>query len=823
MTALDLFRIPVRFNHTGNSPDAMLTEEEVVHRWKTQHLYEIAFLSDDDKVVEYGDIEESEVAGDAAAFALRDTAYRHAIERFLGDRPFALATASSHDARKISWRYFCLDRIGTAAAQKANAVAINARNGIALADGTPVKLDESVYHKGRKMRMLHAWKQQGNEPDTSKWENRPLRIVKGDEEDTLLHRIPANAELMDTPNRPPKAKGKAEKEDLPYADFHQLRTLVIDVLPESEANDYACWRNVLWAIKGTENSPRARELAHDFSKRSAKYDADAVERVWAEGNGSRTAGSIHHRARAHDPVKYAQATSSISVEFLEREFKNGDIGKATIFAEHFCHTLVAVPSPSKRTYYAFDVRSGLWCEVNDDKVITLFTAEMKHILRPLAIKLAADHAEIAETPEGKVQRKKLEVVMMTIELMTKSKAAKDCLPQIHTRLMCDKWTERLNKKRDILPVANGVLNLRDGTLRPYEREDYLTLKLPINYHDDADTSKQDKFFRDVLRDNADDIEYIHYFLGYCLTGETALQKLLVLEGSLDGANGKSVLLECLANVLGNFYATMNRKVFKNTDSVNNDSLYDAEYARLACVPEMNKSADIDEGLVKTITGQDKFVVAAKYKNNKEFYPMWKIVMPLNEMFAVPADSGAMWRRIVIMPFNVRFLSRNHPDWDDDDFAEKNIQQKDDAFVDALRANKEGWLAWLVRGAQAYYANPAREPPLSLQKHLTKTQAQNDGHMRFIQDSYVKTGDDNDKVSAADVVKGYRRCLGEETDREKEKRLANETKDTTAIRIASAMKKLKVAKTKNPIYFDGIKQRCWLGLRLKSLDEKLEAV
>ena len=57
----------------------------------------------------------------------------------------------------------------------------------------------------------------------------------------------------------------------------------------------------------------------------------------------------------------------------------------------------------------------------------------------------------------------------------------------------------------------------------------------------------------------------------------------------------------------------------------------------------------------------------------------------------------------------------------------------------------------------------------------------------------------------------------------ETRLANETKETTAIRIASAMKKLKVAKTKNPINFDGIKQRCWLGLRLKSLDEKLEAV
>jgi len=626
MPAPDLFRIPVRYNHNGNSPDAMLTEEEVLHRWKSQHLYEIAFLSDDDKVVEYGDIEKSEVAGDSVEFATLDSAYRSAIERFLNGRPYALATASSHDARKISWRYFCLDRIGNASAQKANAVAINARNGdgIALADGTPVKLDESVYHKGRKMRMLHAWKQQGNEQDTSKWENRPLRIVKGAEEDTLLHRIPPDAKEMTgdiiVMKRQKKTLNDNDKEEgLPYADFHQLRMLVLEVLPESEATDYACWRNTLWAIKGTENSPRARELAHDFSKRSAKYDADAVERVWAEGNGSRTAGSIHHRARAYDPVKYAQATSSISLEFLEREFQNGDIGKATIFVEHFCHTLVAVPSPSKRTYYFFDVRSGLWCEVNDDKVITLFTAEMKHILRPLAVKLAADHAEIAETPEGKVQRKKLEVVMMTIELMTKSKAAKDCLPQIHTRLMCDKWTERLNKKRDILPVANGVLNLRDGTLRPYEREDYLTLKLPIDYYNDADTSKQDKFFCDVLRDNADDIEYIHYFLGYCLTGETALQKLLVLEGSLDGANGKSVLLECLANVLGNFYATMNRKVFKNTDSVNNDSLYDAEYARVACVPEMNKSADIDEGLVKTITGQDKFVVAAKYKNNKEFY------------------------------------------------------------------------------------------------------------------------------------------------------------------------------------------------------------
>ena len=817
-----LFHVPLRFDVAGNEPTEQWTGDKVMAEWKRKDCYEIVFRDNAEEVLVFGDIDrKTDPAMTAEAFQELDSEYRKALERFLDGRPYALATASDHAFNKISWRYYRLDIKGCLSAQKAFAERVNELELIKLSTGEVVCVDVGVYTPNRKMRMLYARKQtktiSGLEKDRSKWEKRPLVLVHGAEADTIIHNV-RHAESLPVPPKPPARAPICTP--LPHKDFEEVRTLVLDVLPTSEADDRTRWRNILWAIKGTENSARGRELAHEFSRRSAKYDAKAVDRMWNEGSGAITAGTIHYRARASNPVAYAQTTSKVSVDFLDAELKNGDIGKAKIFAEHFRDVLVAVPTATKRTYYLFKDSTGLWSEVADDAVITLFTSEMKHILKPLAVKMTADHTQCADSSEGKEQRKNISALLMIIEMTTKTKSARDCLPQIHTCLLADaQWaTKTLNQKRDILPVANGVLELHTATLRPYEREDYLTHKLSVPYNPDADTSKQDKFFRDVLRAQQDEIEYIHYFLGYCLTGEITLQKILVLEGSLDGANGKSVLLDCLASVLGSYLATINRKAFVESKSANNDSLYDAEFSRVACISEMNKNSDIDEGLLKTITGNDTFNVSAKYKNAKTFVPQWKVVMPLNAMFTVPADSGALWRRFLIMPFAVRFLSRDHHDWEADEFKAGKIIEKDDDFVRELKSDREGWLAWLVKGAVSYYAAPTREPPASLQRHLVQKQAENDAHLRFVEDQYVQTGNISDSVPCPDVVRAYRQTHDDETLREHERRLQNETKEATEKRIAAAMKRLKIKRSENPMSHEGQKVRCWLGLRRKTAED-----
>ena len=829
--------IPVRFDCAGNSAVVKWSPERVKEEWKRRHLYEIAFTSDDDLAIVFGDVDVHTPEMTPDAFQTLNHAHRDAIIKFIGNHKYALASASSYEASKISWRFYVPDLVATAPAQKEWAERTNHEQGITMEDGTPVKLDEGVYHKGRKMRMLHAWKQTKNEDgdleqDEEKWENRPLVLVSGDEDDTLLHRISETAERIVSSNSKPKRSAPA----LAYNDFDLIRKLVMECLDDNRADDYISWRNTLWAIKTVEDTERGKELAHDFSKKSTRYDPRAVDRTWREGRNQLTAGSVHYWARNDNPVKYAEFVAKVPVEFLEKQLAEGDIGLARIFAKVYEGIVVGVHSNSRRSYWAFNFTTGLWSEQKDDYIITLFTSNMKHILTPLAVKMTQEYKDIADNDEGKIHKKKIERVLDSIKQMTMTKTATKCIPQIYQTLLQEKhWEdEHLNTKRDILPVANGVLELRTGTLRPYELEDYLTFKLAVPYNPDADLTKHTKFFKDVLHEDEDAIGFIHYFMGYCITGETNRQQLLILEGSLEGSNAKSVLMECLLSVLGKqYYATINRKALGNTSSQNNDSLYDARFSRVACIPEMNKQGnDLDEGLIKNITGSEQINVSAKFKNAISYNPQFKVLMPLNEMFPVPADSGAMWRRLIVMPFKVRFLSPDNAEWDDELAEQGWIKAKDDTFARELREDNEGWLAWLVEGAKQYYANPSLEPPISLQQHLLKKQEENNPHLKHIRQTYKITGVATDCVPVSDITSGFHAP-------------PDEKETQTQRRIGAVMKKLGVSKSTRDIYptkrenvyvpasgvwewttvedttQKAVKTKVWIGLRRKTEEERVE--
>lgn len=740
--------IPIKYDCKGNEPDVMLTPTEVVQNWTKRHLYEVAFTSDDDVSVLYGDID-VEVGKNVTQdeYAKLDDEHRKAIKQFIGSHPFAIASASSFEAKKISWRFYVPDLVGTHVAMREYAERVNQEKGITLSDGSAVKLDLAVYHKGRKMRMLHAWKQTRNangnlEDDTTKWENRPLKLVEGNEQDTLLHRITENVEVM-------KSTKTNRIIPLHHDDYDLWRKLVLECWTAERANEFVSWRNGIWAIKSVENSERGRELAHDFAKKSYKYSSRDTDKIWEQGKNKITGKSIHYWARSDNPVRYAELTSRLPIEFLEQNIREGDKGLANIFAKAFEGSIVSVPhTPSKISYWAFNPKECLWHEVGTDYVVTMFTEHMKTVLTPLAVKIAGEYKNVADTTDNKGMRKKMEAMLTLISNMTLTKMATKCMPQINTKIAVDKtWEDNLNANPAILPVMNGVLCLKTATLRPYELEDYLTYKLDVAYEPGADTSKQREFISQVVHGDKDAEEFLQYFLGYSITGENNRSQLLILEGTEDGANAKSHLNVCINSVMGCLMTTGDRKAFsvKPDGAVNNDSLYNARFSRIVIINELNKKDKLDEGQVKTYTGIEPVTVSAKYKPEITYTPRFKIFFPLNNMLEVPADAGAVWRRIIMVQFKVRFLTRDHIDWDDEKHKEGWIVERDDVKGNALKADKSGWLEWLVQGAMEYYKNPSREAPASLQEHMNKAKAENDPYLKFIRKEYVVTNDANDFV------------------------------------------------------------------------------
>jgi len=793
--------IPLKFSVKGNEPDVILTTPEVVAQWEKKHFYEVAFSSETEMVVLYGDLDVEVKNKTREEFEKLDDEYRTALKTHIGSHTFALASASSYEANKISWRFYIPDLIGNAQAQKEYIENINRERLITLPSGTPVKLDCSVYHKGRKMRMLHAWKQIKDEngdliDDISLWEKRPLRLVEGLAQHTILHNIREDAEVMKT---------KSKKIVPLHHDEPELwRKLVMECWSEERANDYIGWRNGIWAIKSVENNEQGLQLAHDFAGRSYKYSQRETDKVWAEGQGKITGKSIHYWARQDNPIKYAEMTSKLPIEFLETNLKKGDEGLGNIFAKAFEGTIVSIAHATRTNYWAFKSKEGLWEETNVDFLITKFTEHMQDILSPVSIKLRNELEELEEKDE---KRKKIEASLTLINSMNLSRTASRCLPQVKTKIAVKvDWEQKLNNDPTILPVSNGVLCLKTGVLRPYELDDYLTSKLSVSYDADADTQKQDEFISQILNNNKEAQEFLQYWFGYCATGENNRQELLIEEGTEDGANAKSHLNTCLKSVMGSFFTTGDRKAFatRPDGSVNNDSLYNARFSRMVVINELNSDAVLDEGQVKTYTGSEEVSVSAKFRNEITYTPKFKIILPMNNMIKVPAQQKALWRRIIMLQFKVRFLTRDHYDWDDEQHKLGWIVERDDKKGNELKNDRQGWLKWLVIGSMKYYENPSVAIPSSLQEHLLQTQEENDPYLKFIRAEFVMDTTSADNYTIVKELTGAVPKGKDLTDKQH------------CNRISATMKKIGSRLSTRTINKEV--KKIWVGLRRKTQEE-----
>ena len=100
-------------------------------------------------------------------------------------------------------------------------------------------------------------------------------------------------------------------------------------------------------------------------------------------------------------------------------------------------------------------------------------------------------------------------------------------------------------------VANGVVDLETGQLRPGRPEDRITLASPVAYEPEGRAPRFEQFLDEVFEGDREIIGFIQRALGYSLTGDMSEQVWFVCFGG--GANGKSTLLN-IARAAADGYA-----------------------------------------------------------------------------------------------------------------------------------------------------------------------------------------------------------------------------------------------------------------------------
>lgn len=214
--------------------------------------------------------------------------------------------------------------------------------------------------------------------------------------------------------------------------------------------------------------------------------------------------------------------------------------------------------------------------------------------------------------------------------------------------MYDMTEERKVSDANLIAFNNGIYDLVTGELKPFSTDIVITNKIPWDYNPDAYFELADKTLNKLACDDAAIRALLEECIGYCFYRTNTFNKAFILTG--DKSNGKSTFLKVLSEILGNENITS--LDLKNLgDRFSKASLYN----KLANIGDDISDEFIqDASLFKKITDGGRIQAEKKGQDPFEFNPFVKLIFSVNNMPRIKDKTGAVLRRLVIIPFNARF-------------------------------------------------------------------------------------------------------------------------------------------------------------------------
>lgn len=239
-----------------------------------------------------------------------------------------------------------------------------------------------------------------------------------------------------------------------------------------------------------------------------------------------------------------------------------------------------------------------------------------------------------------------------------------------------------DKDKMKLNCLNGVVDLNTGKLLERDPSDLHTKLVKVKFDPDAKCPTFDKFLRGVFCHDHELLSWVQRAFGYTMTGSVQEQVLFICYGL--GANGKSTLLETISKILGDYSTNVDFELFltnQKSDVRIMEAVGEMKGIRLALASEVDSTKRFNESLVKRLTGGDTLRGTKLHTGAFQFEPNHKLWFLTNHLPFARDGSTGYWRRIKIIPFDAKFEG----------------EALDSTLSEKLWAEREGILAWLVRG------------------------------------------------------------------------------------------------------------------------------
>ena len=218
--------------------------------------------------------------------------------------------------------------------------------------------------------------------------------------------------------------------------------------------------------------------------------------------------------------------------------------------------------------------------------------------------------------------------------------------------------EKKQSEANYIAFKNGIYDLSTDEIIPYTPDIILTNRIEHNYNKNAYNDLTDKTLNKLSVNDKQIRSLLEECIGYTFLRRNELGKAFILTG--DKSNGKSTFLDLIAHILGD----------KNISALDLRELGDRFSTSMLFGKLANIGDDIGDefmqgsavSIFKKIVTGNRIKAEQKGKDPFEFNPYIKLLFSANDMPRMRDKTGAVLRRLVMIPFNATF-SKNDEDYD----------------------------------------------------------------------------------------------------------------------------------------------------------------
>ncbi|MET9691482.1 phage/plasmid primase, P4 family [Streptomyces sp. NPDC006514] len=225
------------------------------------------------------------------------------------------------------------------------------------------------------------------------------------------------------------------------------------------------------------------------------------------------------------------------------------------------------------------------------------------------------------------------------------------------------------------------------------------------------------FLKRILPDE-DVRAFVQRLFGYAMLGKQTEHVMPIFTGT--GANGKGTIRDAVMAAFGDYAIEVDPALLMESKHERHGSFkMRLRGARLAFCSETEKGRKFAEATMKRLVGGDPIEANYMHKNPITFDPSHTLIMLTNHLPAVSGDDPAVWRRILVVPFDVVIPE----------------DERDGGLPGRLKAAAGAVLSWVYEGWQAYQQQGLNAPQ-AVRVRTQEYQEESDALGRFLKERTI---------------------------------------------------------------------------------------